>query len=231
MRLLRTIGCATALGLGAGVVQAAAAVTLLGPSPYLSFADSPFDGLGFATFQLEDFENGALDTIGATTSTPGVIISPSALTDSVDADDGAIDGSGTGGRSMLAVGITAMAFNFDALALGALPTHVGIVWTDVGETTGPAFGVGDVEFEVFDGSNTSLGSIVGTALGDGSVAGGTAEDRFFGAISAGGIGRIEIRMPTSGDWEVDHLQYGVVPLPAAAWLFGAGLAALSSRRR
>jgi hypothetical protein len=68
---------------------ARAEVTFLGPTPYLSVADNPFDmsGLG-TTFFLEDFEDGSFDLPpGATTSDPEVV-PPSPTTDSVDADDG-----------------------------------------------------------------------------------------------------------------------------------------------
>ena len=42
-----------------------AEVIVIGPRPYLSAADSPFDmsGLG-TTFFLEDFEDGELNTLG-----------------------------------------------------------------------------------------------------------------------------------------------------------------------
>jgi hypothetical protein len=71
------------------------------------------------------------------------------------------------------------------------------------------------------------------------TAGDTAEDRFFGAVSAGGISRFVIRMPNSNDWEVDHLQYGYVPLevpvqvpePATAALLALGLVGFAAARR
>ena len=91
------------LGTAAGLlfVPAAFAVTLgasfIGPSVYLSFADSPFKTLGTPVF-VEDFEDGALNTLGVSTTTPAIFTLASALTDSVDADDGAIDGSGISGR-------------------------------------------------------------------------------------------------------------------------------------
>ena len=227
-----------ALSLGAFTLPACAvtiASPYLAPSPYLQASDSPFAGLSFSIFQLEDFEDGALNTLGVTTTTPGRILGPGDQTDSVDADDGVVDGSGAGGHSMYSDGFTSMAFNFSAATLGSLPTHVGVVWTDVG-TTPSTTGVGTVEFEAFDAGGSSLGVLSAPDLGNGSADGrvdATAEDRFLGAIVATGISRIEIRMPTSGDWEIDHLQYGVasVPLPPAAWLFGSACAALARRRR
>ncbi len=113
----------------------------LGPIPYLSQADSPFDlsGLG-TTFFLEDFEDGVLNTPGVTASSDAgelIVNGPdlSAFSDSVDGDDGAIDGSGSQGRALApvnqvgssALGVT---FTFDANELGGLPTEAGVVWTD-----------------------------------------------------------------------------------------------------
>ncbi|HEX2853052.1 MAG TPA: PEP-CTERM sorting domain-containing protein [Opitutaceae bacterium] len=233
-----------------GAVSVSAQV-LVGPSPYLSFADSPFSGPGFSYFHLENFEDNVF-TPGWTANPGWVRAAPGPLTDSVDADDGAIDGSGAAGGSFYSGNISStLSITFDASVLGALPTHVGVVWTDVGIAF-PTSGFGDFRFEAFDSANLSLGAIGPYTLGDGSAAGGTFEDRFFGITSAGGIARIELSstlggdadLPASGtiDWEVDHLQYGrispavgAVPEPsttgilaAAVLLLGAGL---RSRRR
>lgn len=187
-------------------IPAMAAATFFGPTPYLSIADSPFDGVQFSYFHVEDFEDGALNTPGVTASA-GVVLPPDGLTDSVDADDGAIDGTGNAGHSWFSNQVTnTFRFTFDRRVLGGLPTHVGIVWTDVGQADIPFFG--DVVFEAFDSSGASLGTRTAEDLGDGSTAGGTAEDRFFGVFNRRGIAAIEIRMPSSMDWEVDHLQYG-----------------------
>jgi hypothetical protein len=69
-------------------------------------------------FHLENFD--AFEpgwSVGGTQSRYG----PSGSTDSVDEDDGAIDGSGTGGSSFFSGGAFTIAF--DELTLGALPTH------------------------------------------------------------------------------------------------------------
>ena len=200
-----------------------ASATFLGPSPYLSFTDSPFVGDSFSYFYLEDFEDLSLNTLGVSVDhgTP-VNLSNSGAIDSVDADDGVIDGSGANGASIFHP--TSMAFTFDDAVLGSFPTHVGIVWTD-----GTPNGL--VTFEAFDQNGISLGTI-SSNLGDGSFWGTTAEDRFFGATNADGISSIFITdNGTFYDLEVDHLQYGLVPLPGAVWLFSSGLLALFGLRK
>ena len=217
------------LAVAAPVVNAAP--VFLGPTSYFAFADSPFSSLGFGYFHLENFEDSLLNTPGVVASA-GTPTGPGGLTDSVDADDGSIDGSGTNGHSIFGSGAIGITFTFDAGTLGSLPTHVGIVWTDGAITN-------EVTFEAFDSIGASLGTIVAPGIGDSSFTGGTSEDRFFGVIDPLGISAIHIfNSVMSGGGtgiEVDHLQYGValVPVPAAVWLFGSGLLGLIgvSRRK
>ncbi len=186
------------------------AQTFLGPTPYLSFAgDSPFAGSTFQYFHLEDFEDALLNTPGVSLTCSDVafcsavsLIDPTGH-DSVDEDDGVIDGSGLNGDDLYTQGNPAsLTFNFDAGALGTLPTHAGLVWTDgtVGVT---------VTLEAFGPGGASLG-MVGPSGGfaDTSFFGQTAEDRFFGVISSGGISAITMTHSIPGGVEVDHLQYG-----------------------
>lgn len=142
--------------------------------------------------------------------------------DSVDGDDGEIDGDGSMGHSFehtsAATGIT---FSFDAETLGGLPTHVGIVWTDGGSEASDGGLEADVTFEAFDAAGNSLGTILATDLGDAGRSGTTGEDRFFGVTYRGGIAMVKISDNDDGKVEVDHLQYGRVepePLPPARTL-------------
>lgn len=179
----------------ASVIVSAEAGQLLPPTPYLSANDSPFAGVTFSSFFLEDWEDGLLDTPGANMSGNSLRLSSTfgtSLIDSVDADDGAIDGNGNGGEAQRAQGLISFSFS-----PGSYPTHVGIVWTD---------GVNPITFEAWDQNGVSLGAIVGSHA-DGNFLGGTSEDRFYGAINAGGISRIQMDDPSG--IEVDHLQYGI----------------------
>ncbi len=178
----------------------ALAQTFLGPTPYLGKNDSPFvASIDAGTTFLETFEGGALATPGVSASA-GSVIGPGGLTDSVDADDGTIDGSGTNGHSFFSGGgSTGITFTFDAGVLGALPTQVGIVWTD---------GDGTTLFEAFGPSGFPLGQIGPVAIAIPPNSGETAEDRFFGVTNPAGISAIRISN-SSGGIEVDHLQYGI----------------------
>ena len=198
---------------------------MFGPGAYQSASDSPFAGAAFQWWHLEDFDDGALNTPGVTAPV-GQVLGPAPLTDSVEPGSSFYSGDQH----------HTLTFIFDAGALGGdLPTHAGIVWTDVGflvsdvppvASGGPA----DVIFEAFDALGVSLGVIGPVSVGDDAFNGGKDEDRFFGAVHAGGISRFTITMPQSKDWEVDHLQYGFVPAPASALILVAG-AGMSRRAR
>ncbi len=211
------------------------AQTFLNPgTTYSSAADSPFADLiaGGGVF-VEDFEDLALEPGVTETSGVGFPIGPSAQTDSVDGDDGTLGDGGTGGSSYFSDfpdGTSTFRFVFDGPTLGGLPTHVGIVWTDVGnnDVTG-VDGIGVVTFEAFDSVGISLGTTDIDPIGDGSTFGETAEDRFLGVIHFGGVSAIELSMDAD-DWEADHLQYGT-PEPASAILLATGLTLLNLRRR
>ena len=201
--------------------------TLLGPTPYLQASDSPWASTSFSYFHLEDFEDGLFNTPGVTANAGAAVSLPNGFNDSVDADDGVIDGFGQAGHSFFhGSGFTGITFTFDAVALGALPTHAGLVWTD---------GVNDVVFEVFDGIGTLIGTSGPLTIAQSGFNGSTAEDSFFGFEHSAGIGSIRISH-THGSFgiEVDHLQYGsaeAISEPGALVVFGLGLAGLIAIRR
>lgn len=196
-----------------GLATSASAATFFGPTPYRSVADVPagFYSSGAPTF-LEDFED--LTLSGGISASAGAPLSPSGITDSVDGDDGVIDGSGTNGRSYFSgAGSTGITFTFAAPV-----TAAGLVWTD---------GAGAVDFEAFAPDGTSLGSLGpfdDVGFPGGAFSGQTDEDRFFGVTNAAGIGSIFIRN-TFGGIEVDHVQYGdlatsaAIPLPGGLPLY------------
>ena len=213
--------------------SAHAALATFGPTPYLSFADSPFNGGSFSYFFLENFEDHLLNTPGVTASAGGVtsvVFGPS-IHDSVDADDGAIDGSGLRGDSYFTGdGAGGIRFTFNASVLGSLPTSAGLVWTDGGAGT-------SVTFTVFGETGQQIFTTTQSGFADSSNSGETAEDRFFGASNSAGISAI-FMSNASGGMEVDHLQYGAagvaaIPEPEsyAMLLAGLGVLGFTARRR
>lgn len=227
-RLRTTLLTCTMLALVATTAQAAP----LGPSAYLQASDSPFSAIDFSSgyFFLENFEDHLLNTTGAAGLSGGptsVVFGP-LVHDSVDADDGAIDGSGLDGDSWFNGGAST-GFSFSAAALGSLPTHAGLVWTDGPFRT-------SVTFTAYGADGTTVVcSVTGVTIADDTFSGTTAEDRFFGCIDSGGISRIEVVNSLGGGIEVDHLQYGrtgdvtAVPEPGTLALLSLGSAVLSLR--
>src|SRR5262249_3745431 len=160
---------------------------LLDPIPYLSRADSPFEVVSFGSyFHFEDWEDGVVNTPGVkpSSSSRGSDFGES-LVDSIDGDDGLVDGrcKKAGGLCNTGYGEGAISFTFDGRALGGLPTHVGIAWTDGAARC-------DAIFEAFDANDVSIGSRTAAAVGDDSIYGTCGEDRFFGVVDAAGVKRI-----------------------------------------
>lgn len=202
--------------------QAGSATFIYEDVTYLSILDSPMDTQA-DDFYFEDFEDGLVNTLGVTID-GGIVRDPSRFTDSVDADDGVIDGSGSDGHSYWQLaGTEGFTINFDSDALGGIPEEIGFVWTD-----GNIDGV--FRIEAFDLSGVSIFDIV---LGNEHHSGTTVEDRFLGIIYEGGISSIRLST-TFGGIEIDHLQYAsIVPLPApiALGLVGLSGVLVAKRRR
>jgi hypothetical protein len=193
MSIARAAGLvAVTLFLARSALAGTVAATFVGPLPYLSAADNPFTA-GSPGLCIDTFEDGTLDPEGVTGN--GSFVDPSSITDSVDGDDGVVDGSGNGGHTYFGSGPTGITFTFDPQRTGGLPTEAGMVWTD---------GDGTISFEAFDENGLSLGVIGPYTHADASIYGETAEDRFYGVTNASGISAIKLTN-TSGGIEVDHL--------------------------
>lgn len=178
-----------------GLTALPSAQTFLGPTPYLSRADSPFQDCVL----FENFEDHLFNLLG-TTANRGTVTSnfgPS-LHDSVDADDGILEGSGLAGDSYFSQ-TPDITFTFDKNILTTYPTRVGVVWTD---------GAGTTSFQAFDENGVLLGGIGPVSIANGSSNGETDEDHFFGVEYDGGISAIRI-WNTSGGIEIDHLQFAL----------------------
>jgi hypothetical protein len=228
-----------------------AASTMIGPLPYTSAADSPFLSDPSLVTVLEDFEDGALNAPGIVNDEitdylsigndgHGRVVEPGAETDSVDGDDGAIDGSGAGGHSYRSTNYqdtvldgniyNSLGFSFP----GRLPVAVGFVWTD-GQPRSL------LQMFVREKNQINYQSFaLDPALGDGDGNGGTSEDRFFGLYNSAGIEVFGIsslvpnQIPGRDDgrryFEMDHLQFSY-PVPEGSGLIMAPLFLTLARRR
>ena len=194
----------------------AQATQIIGPLPYLSEADSPFDSNNALYFHLENFEDEVLNT-------PGVSVNGSwksrnsNYSDSIDGDDGVIDGDGSDGVNFSSeYAEQAATFTFDQSALGGvLPTFAGVVWTDIGKNGGGSpTGKPKVRFKALDANGVLIAQSRLVELGDRLITGQTEEDRFFGVVYPGGISSITLEMPGYTNWGLDHLQYGAHSVPA-----------------
>ena len=161
------------------------------------------------TSTLKIFEDEALNTPGLSASS-GTVTSPELngnRVDSVDGDDGVIDGSGIAGHDFWSgfPSVSEITFSFDASVLGGLPTHAGLVFTDMSPTSGSA-----ATLTALDSDGDVLGEVGPVILGDdGSNFGGTAEDRFLGLSHSDGIAAIRFSAPNSNAFQLDHVQYGL----------------------
>jgi hypothetical protein len=208
--------------------------TFIGPTPYRSTADSPFPISINPNFFVETFEDGLLNTRGIVQKNPfplpgtgglAFVRLPGQNTDSVDGDDGLVDGLGLGGHS-LASGTHVIIptnplrhefrieFEFDETELGFLPDSFGFVWTD-----GPALSSLGLQIVTESGIEFVPDPIAG--LGDLGQNGSTLDDVFLGVVGTDRIRAVTVIGGFRGDLtsppeiEIDHVQYGLtVPEPS-----------------
>jgi hypothetical protein len=176
----------------------AANATLVGPIPYRCFADYPSVRAAFSAFPLEDFESDMLSESSA-------IVMPGSWSDAPNRGGAGMEGNAGEGDTWFASSDASITFTFSTALLGSLPTDAGLLWTDIGLANVRA-GSDSVLFEAFDASHNLLGVIGPSSLGDGLFAGQTAEDRFFGVTSPGGIASIRITSLSSTERDMDQPQ-------------------------
>jgi len=219
----------------AGTVQFGPTAYLQG-SPIAGSGDTP---AGFFDFShpdcvgwIEDFEMGTIDSFLTIDGGPnGGILPPNSfsglamsVTDSVDGDDGSVDGNGNGGYSYFAKGVQSVTVSFASAVHSA-----GLVFTD-GDNASSS-----VKLEAFDPLGNSLGVIDAGDLADDTYTGETAEDRFLGFTDdMTGIGSIMLSINAGDGIEIDHVhwQTACVPEPNAQLMsIFAMLGLIGVRRR
>jgi hypothetical protein len=161
-------------------------------------------------FELEKFEGPKFEN-----NTVGVKYRPNEIVktstdptywDSVDADDGNIDGASRSQGRFVLQKDGDIKFEFDGKR--GFPTDVGLVWTDI-HANAPKMD-GYITFEPFDATGKSLG-VRGPIYvgGDGTTVANPQDDRFFGVHYNGGISAFNVKSTVvQVGIEYDHLQYG-----------------------
>ena len=234
MKTLRSL-CSGILAL-AFISVAGAATTSFGPTPYLQFGDAPDDFLcPDCIAWVEDFELGTVDPFLSIDN--GEILMPNAfsgvmnsVTDSVDGDDGVIDGWGNAGYSWF-TGADSPDDNQVTVTFESPVKSAGLVFTD-----GPRVST-MVTLEAFDMGGNSLGFINGGDLADDFFTGETEEDSFMGFMDTDAqISSITLSVDAGVGIEIDHIYWQedcvVVPEPATqAMCFMAILGLAGVRRR
>ncbi len=172
------------------------------PTPYLSAENLP-SGFKATNPFIEDFEDGAVDS--RLTIAPGKIIGPGyesgikGVTDSVDADDGMIDGDGRQGHSFF------FALNEISVEFATPMTSAGLVFTDGPQEM-------ELTLEAFNRGGDSIGAIRWQTTADEVFTGTTTEDRFIGLTNLDGISRLKIGQSGPGlGIEIDHIAFSVIP--------------------
>lgn len=216
------------------ISAANAGTTTFGPSAYLSetpdlTGDTP-DGYFCRECSgwIEDFEMGTVDPFLSIDS--GEVLFPrtfsglmNSVTDSVDGDDGVIDGFGNDGHSWFAP-------NSSVTVSFANPVkNAGLVFTD-GDRIST-----NVRLEAFDIDGNSLAIINAGDLADDTFTGETAEDTFMGFQDMdASISSITLSLDAGIGIEIDHISWQeacAIPEPSSALISVLGLFALIGFRR
>lgn len=212
---------------------------------YRSSSDSPFP-ITSRGFFLENFEDGQLNSPGVT---PGINnrgypralhITVAGQGESVDGDDGSIDGEGTFGRSVRSEGgvqsedtfSSNISLMFDSNDLeGALPDYFGFV------LTAAPLSIQNVTIELLGDSRQLYHATIDEPIL--SQNSGT-DDVFYGVFVPESISQVSINIMQAramsdklppAPFEIDHVQYGItIPEPSSLLLLIAcGLAASFGR--
>ena len=233
MKILRLL-CLGVFALASFSV-ANAATTTYGPSAYFQFGDAP-DGFlcNGCVAWVEDFEMGTLDPFLSIDN--GDILMPNAfsgvmnsVTDSVDGDDGVVDGWGNGGHSWF-TGADNADDNHLTVSFASPVKSAGLVITD-GDRLSTTFLV-----EAFDSMGNSVGLIDTGDIADDFFTGETEEDRFVGFRDMdASITSMTVTMVGGIGIEIDHIywqEFCAIPEPATE-LMGlmAVLGLIGFRRR
>jgi hypothetical protein len=221
---VRSIGGVWISAIAASLIaigHCSAAATVTASSPYLSIANSTLNSLS-STYFVENFEDGNLNLPGVSFS--AIAGSGIQAGSSVDADDGTIDGSGTGGMNFqgaTSASVQSTTFFFSQVA-GQWPRQVAIAVTD-----GSSF---PLSFAAYDTNSNPSGSLTMNVIGQS----GTADDFLVTFTDNNGISAIAMTSSNAfTNMHYDHLQFDTAPVPepTAAVALGIGAGVFLSRRR
>lgn len=224
--------CAGALVLCVLPLAANAGTLTFGPSAYLQHGDTPAGFCDGCDIKIEDFEDNLLDPF--LTISNGSILPPNSVsgsstpvTDSVDGDDGSVDGSGIGGYSWY-TGIGNSNDNTLTIDFASNVDCAGLVFTD-GDPISSL-----ISLEALDSDGNVMATIAAD-LADGVFTGETAEDSFLGFSDMdGGIAALRLIMTGGEGIEIDHVHWAdcpVVPEPATSGMMVMTLLGLVGWRR
>lgn len=215
---------------GIGLVAVAChAASITDPIPYKSASDTPDGFYPSSEFTGQDFENPDGPWEVGFTFSSGMRIGPKHLsgdgvpvTDSVDLDDGELDGDGTMGASWYTPGQ-------DLMITFAQPVSIAsFAFTDTDTRTN------FINVTALAADDRVLAERSFESFVDDVFTGTTDEDRFIGITADAGesIAKLLIGIDQGLGIEVDHVQFSPVPEPHSLMLLSfAGLFVGKLRRR